>query len=59
MNGSDKKEYNISLVNSGALVWLLFALAFCGAPDLHDKMIEASDVYIQKAKEQSHEAAKR
>lgn len=45
---SDKKRINISLMNIGSLVWLLFALAFCGDPDMHDKMLQYMDVKIQK-----------
>ena len=43
-----KQETNISLINIGALVWLLFALSFCGSPDMHDKMLEYMDAKIKK-----------
>lgn len=43
-----KNEVNVKVLDLSFLVILLFALSFCGNPDLHDKMIKYSDVKIQQ-----------
>lgn len=43
-----KNEVNVKVLDLSFLVILLFALSFCGSPDLHDKMIKYSDVKIQQ-----------
>lgn len=37
---SKDRRFNINLPGTSLLVILLFALAFCGEPDLHDAVIK-------------------
>jgi hypothetical protein len=42
-----KNKVNVKLIDMSFLVILLFALSFCGTPDLHDKLLKYADVKIQ------------